>query len=149
MIFVAVGSTRFDELVEAVDNIVPKLNEEVLIQIGNCKYTPKNCKYFTFADDLLKYFEKADIVIAHGGAGITFEVLNLGKTLISIDNKHVLGGHQKDLLGKLSQEGYLIWCKDLNNIENCLKNAKKMNTNKYVRSECEIGKIIVGCLSEP
>ena len=146
MIFVTVGTTRFDELVEAMDNISPKLNEEVLIQIGNCKYTPKNCKYFTFADGLLKYFEKANIVIAHGGAGITFEVLNMGRKLISLDNPHVLNGHQQDLLGKLSQDGYLIWCKDLNRIENCIKDAKKMEIEKYVRPECGIGETILAYL---
>ena len=146
MIFVTVGTTQFDELVEAIDKIAPKLDEEVIVQIGNSKYIPKNCKYFTFDDDLLKYFQKANIVIAHGGAGITFEVLNLGKKLISLENQHALEGHQGDLLGKLSQEGYLIWCKDLNEIENCIQDAKKMAIKKYIRPECEIGKMIVGWL---
>jgi len=144
MIFATVGTTRFDELVEAIDRIAPKLNDEVVIQIGNAKYMPKNCKYFTFDDDLLKYFRKADIVIAHGGAGITFEVLNLGKKLISVENPHVFQGHQRDLLGKLSQEGNLIWCKDLNNLVNCINDARKMK--KYEGPECEIGKMIVGWL---
>jgi beta-1,4-N-acetylglucosaminyltransferase len=146
MIFATVGTTQFDELVEAMDKIAPKLNEEVVIQIGNRKYIPKNCKYFTFDEDLLKYFKNANIIISHGGAGITFEVLNLGKKLISIENPHVLGGHQGDLLGRLSQAGYLIWCKDLNKIENCIKDAKKMKIKKYVRPECEIGRTIVGWL---
>ena len=146
MIFVTVGTTRFDELVEAMDKIAPKLGEEVVIQIGNQKNVPKNCKYFTFDDDLLKYYEKADIVVAHGGAGITFEVLNLGKKLISVENSHVLDGHQRDLLGKLSHDGYLIWCKDLNGIENCIKDVKKMEIKKYVRPECGIGKMIMDYL---
>ena len=143
MIFVTVGTTQFDELVEAIDKIAPKLDEEVVVQTGNGKYIPRNCKYFTFDDDLLKYFEKANIVIAHGGAGITFEVLNLGKKLISVENQHTLEGHQEDLLGKLSQDGYLIWCNDLNRIENCIKDAKKMGIRKYVRPECGIGEMIV------
>ena len=146
MIFATVGTTRFDELVEAIDKIAPELNEEVVIQIGESKYMPKNCKHFTFDNDLLQYFKKADIVIAHGGAGITFEVLNLGKKLISIENPHALDGHQGDLLGKLSQERHLIWCKDLNKIENCIKDAIKMNIREYVRPECEIGKMIAGWL---
>lgn len=146
MIFATVGTSRFDELVEAMDKIAPEMDEEVVIQMGNGKYIPKNCKHFTFDDDLLKYFEKADIVVAHGGAGITFEVLNLGKKLISIENPHVLEGHQRDLLGKLSQDGLLIWCKDLNKIENCIKDVKKMEIKKYVRPECGIRKMILECL---
>lgn len=143
MIFATVGTTRFDEMVEAMDKIAPKFKEEVIIQIGNAAYIPQNCKYFTFDDDLLKYYKKADIVVAHGGAGITFEVLNLGKKLIAVENPHVLEGHQRDLLGKLSYDGYLIWCIDLNTIEYCINNVKKMEIKKYVRPECRIGNMIV------
>ena len=143
MIFATVGTTQYDELVEAMDKIAPNLDEGVVIQTGETKYIPTNCKYFTFDHDLLEYFRKADIVIAHGGAGITFEVLNLGKKLVSVENPHALEGHQGDLLAKLSQEGYLIWCKDLNGIENCIRDAKKRKVKKYVRPECEIGKMIV------
>ena len=143
MIFATVGTTRFDELVEAIDNIVPTLNEKVVIQIGNQKNVPLNCEYFTFDDDLLKYYKKADIVIAHGGAGTIFEVLNLGKKLIAVENPNTLGGHQGDLLGKLSKEGYLTWCKDLNKIEHCIQDAKKQVTKQYVRPECKIGEMIV------
>jgi beta-1,4-N-acetylglucosaminyltransferase len=146
MIFVTVGTTRFDELIEAIDKIAPRLGEEVVIQMGNCVNAPVNCKYFAFADDLLEYFKEASIVIAHGGAGITFEVLNLGKKLISIENPHAIDGHQGDLLEKLSQEGYLIWCKDMNNMENCIKEVRTMKIKKYVRPECEIGKKIMDWL---
>jgi UDP-N-acetylglucosamine transferase subunit ALG13 len=148
MIFATVGSTYFSELVEAIDKIAPKLNEEVIIQIGNQKYVPRNCKYFTFDEDLLKYFKEANIIIAHGGAGITFEVLNLHKKLISVENPHVLDGHQKDLLGKLSQEGYLIWCKELDKIENCIEDAMKMNIKRYLKPECQIGNLIVNRLGK-
>jgi len=143
MIFVTVGTTQFDELVEAIDSIAPKLEEEVIIQMGNCKFIPKYCRYFTFDDDLLKYFKQADIVVAHGGAGVTFETLKLGNILISKDNPNVLDGHQQDLLKKLSQDGYLIWCKDLNMLENCIIKAKNMCAKKYLIPECGIDTIIV------
>ena len=147
MIFVTVGTTRFDELVEAMDKIAPALHEAVIIQAGNHKYRPSNCTYFTFDNDLLKYYDEADIVVAHGGAGITFEVLNLGKKLISVENPHVLEGHQGDLLGKLSQEGYLIWCRDLNTILNCINSARKMKVKHYIRPHCEIGVMIANLLA--
>ena len=143
MIFATVGTTQFDGLVEAIDNIAPELNEEVIIQVGyNGKYKPQNCTYFAFSENIINYLKEAHIVIAHGGAGITFEVLNLGKTLISVENPNALDGHQSDLLGQLSQEGYLIWCKDLNEMKKCIEDARNSNIKKYVRPKCEIGKII-------
>jgi len=146
VIFVTVGTTQFDELVKAIDKIAPELNEEVIIQTGKSIFVPKNCKYFTFDDDLFKFFEKANLIIAHGGAGITFEVLSLGKKLISVDNPHVLDGHQGDLLGKLYQDGYLLWCKDLDKIDNCINYAREMNTKKYENRGCDIGRMITGWL---
>lgn len=143
MIFVTVGTTQFDELVEAIDSVAPKLEEEVIIQMGNGEFIPKYCRYFTFEDDLFKYFKQADIVVAHGGAGVTFEALKLGKILISKDNPNVLAGHQQDLLNKLSQDGYLIWCKDLNMLESCIIKAKKMCAKKYLIPECSIDTIII------
>lgn len=142
MIFATVGTTHFDELVEAIDRVAAELGEEVVVQLGNARYVPKNCRYFTFADSLVQYFGEADIVIAHGGAGITFEVLNLGKKLISVENPHALEGHQGDLLGKLSREGYLIWCRDLNEIGNSIREVRKVKIREYVRPECRIGKKI-------
>ena len=125
MIFVTVGTTRFDELVEAIDRIAHCLDEEIIIQAGNHKYVPKNCQFFTFANDILNYLKKANIVIAHGGAGITFEALDLHKKIISIINPNVLDSHQSDLLRKLSQEGHLIWCNDLNKLNIYIKGVTK------------------------
>ncbi len=147
MIFATVGTTRFDALVEAIDKIALQLDEEVVVQSGDSKYTPRNCKYFNFDNDLFAYYKKANIVIAHGGAGTIFEVLNLGKKLIAVENPNTLGGHQGDLLGKLSQEGLLTWCKDLNKIEQCIKDAKKQVMKQYVSPECKIGKMIVEFLA--
>ena len=143
MIFATVGTTHFDELIESIDKIALKLNDEVIIQAGNHKYIPKYCKYFGFDNDLVKYFHNADIVVAHGGAGITFEVLNMGKKLISVENPHVLDCHQGDLLGKLSQEGYLLWCRDLNGLESIIEEVRSSQLKKYVRPECEIGKLLL------
>jgi UDP-N-acetylglucosamine transferase subunit ALG13 len=143
MIFATVGTTQFDELVVAIDKIAPELNEEVVIQMGYYnRYIPHNCKYFTFTDNVLKYYKEATVIIAHGGAGVTFEVLNLGKKLISVENPHALDGHQGDLLSKLSQDGYLIWCKNLDHIKNHIERARNINIKKYIKPECNIGKMI-------
>lgn len=95
---------------------------------------------FTFDSDIKRYFDKANIIIAHGGAGITFEALNMDKRLISIENPHALGGHQADLLEKMSSEKYLVWCKELCELEECIKNVSC--TKEYSKPKCEIGKRI-------
>lgn len=144
MIFVTAGTTYgFENLVKEIDNIAPKLKEEIIIQLGNTKYRPKNCKYFTFKPNIISYFKKANLVIAHGGAGTTYEVLSLGKKLISVENKNVNDAHQWDLLKKLSDEKYLIWCKDEKSIMESINKAKTFKFKRYVQPKCDIHKKII------
>ena len=42
MIFVTVGTGKFELLVREMDKIASKLKERVIIQIGNGDYEPKN-----------------------------------------------------------------------------------------------------------
>jgi len=149
LIFVSVGSTRFDELVQAIDLIAPVLMEEVVVQIADGSYVPKNCGWFRYAERLDEYLERADLVIGHGGAGVTFEVLGLGKRLISVENPHALEGHQADLLGKLAGEGHLVWCRDLRKLEQAIRYAKRADLKEYVRPACEIARVIARWLGMP
>ena len=143
MIFVTVGAGAvrgFDPLIKAVDNL--NLKEKVICQIGNGNYIPKNCEYFRIKPSIIHYFKKADIIISAGGAGSTFELLNLGKKIISVVNPDVAGDHQKELINRLNKENYLIWCKNLNQFNEHLNKAKKFKFKKYKKSECRIYKII-------
>ncbi len=146
MIFVTVGTTQFDELVEAIDKIAPDLEDTVIVQAGNHEYVPQNCQYFSFTNNFSDFLGRADIVIAHGGAGITFETLNLQKRLISVENTNVIDRHQSDLIRKLSSEGYLVWCEDTNRLNDYIKEARRTEIKKYVRPHCKIGKVIIDYL---
>ncbi len=147
MILVFTGTTyRFDPLVKAVDKIVPKIKEKIVIQIGRSKYKPKNCGYFKFKQSLIQDIKKANLIISHGGAGTTYEVLKLGKKLISIDNPNVNDSHQPDLLGKLSKEKYCLWCNDPERIYEFIIKAKKFKFRKYIPPKCNINEKINGFL---
>ena len=63
MIFVTVGTTHFDELVETVDKLAEKLKEKCTIQIGVGKYIPKNCKWFRFKSSLKNYYKNSDLFL--------------------------------------------------------------------------------------
>jgi UDP-N-acetylglucosamine transferase subunit ALG13 len=147
MIFVTVGTTYgFDNLVQEIDRIAPDLNEKVILQLGNTKYKPKNCKWFNFKPNLTPYYKKARLVIAHGGAGTNYELLSMGKKVISVENKNVNDAHQWDLLKRLSDEKYIIWCKDISKISDSIKKAEKFKFKKYKQPECSIHKKIIGYL---
>ena len=132
MIFVTVGTTSFEKLIQVMDELVGagKIKEKVIAQIGYGKYIPKNIRYFRYSDDLAGYYKKADLVVAHGGHGTTFEVLKMGKRLISVKNPDLVDDHQHQILQELEGEGYLIWCKTLSALEAAIKSKKKLKKFK-------------------
>lgn len=142
MIFISVGTGKFDELIEAADKIAPSLNEKIIAQIGEGSYKPKNIEYFRYKETLLPYDKKARLIITHGGAGRIYELLAMNKRIIGIANTNRTDDHQRDILKALSQQNFLIWCKNLNDLGGIIKNSGKFKLKKYKKPECSIaGKI--------
>ena len=142
MIFVATGTTGFDALAERMDRLAPSLDETVVIQLGNGRYVPQCAEYFRFAPSLEPYYEQASLVMAHGGMGICLEVLGCGKPLIALDNPDRFDQHQQDLLSILEEQGYLIWCRDLNRLPEALNRARRHEFKKYGTPDCDIHTVI-------
>jgi beta-1,4-N-acetylglucosaminyltransferase len=115
MIFLTVGSIRFDELVRVVDTAVGRglIAPEVVLQIGNGSFEPVHCRYFRSAPGLGPYYDRADLVIGHGGTGTTLEVLERGLRLISVRNPHMIDDHQNEFLEALEGRGLIRYCRDL------------------------------------
>lgn len=142
MIFVATGTTGFDALAERMDRLASSLDETVVIQLGNGCYVPRRAEYFRFAPSLQPYYERASLVMAHGGMGICLEVLDCGKPLIALDNPDRFDQHQQDMLRVLAAQNYLIWCQDLNDLPEALERARQHEFRRYTASECEIHRVI-------
>ncbi len=142
MIFVTVGTGKFDELIRRIDMTAASIKEKIIAQIGNGEYTPKNMEYFRFRQNLMPYYKKASLVISHGGAGTTFELLAIGKKIVSIANPNRTDVHQEEILKALSKDDYLIWCKNLGELGETIKKAEGFNFKKYKQPECGIAEKI-------
>lgn len=141
MIFVTVGTTPFDSLIKAINE--SGFQEEVIIQKAEGKYIPSNYEYFDFTNKIDTYYSKADLVVTHGGAGTIFKLLERGKKIIAVANDDRSDHHQSDILERLSRDGYLVWCRDVVNISECLEKAKNTTLTKYRVSDCLIGADII------
>jgi beta-1,4-N-acetylglucosaminyltransferase len=122
------------------------LSEEVVIQIGRGSYEPKHCEYFCFAPSLTPHYERASVVISHGGVGIITEVLQHGRPLVGVEDVDQPEQHQGEILSALAQQGYLIWCKDLQKLPLAIA-AAKTQLKPYVRPECHIHTIVAEFLA--
>ncbi len=146
MIFITVGNGEFDELVREVDKLKEEgtIKDEVIIQIGLGKFQPQHCKWFTFELSLEKYYQKAGLIISHGGPGIVFEVLRKGKRLIAIPNrKRTDPRHQVEFLQALAEEtSALIYCDSTVNLKSCLEGIDEHKFEKYHQPKCNIPDVI-------
>lgn len=143
MIFVTVGTTAFDSLIKAMDDISNRVKEPIICQIADGKYLPKNCEYFRFKPTLEEEFHNADLVICHGGAGTLFKLLELNKKTISIPNLERKDKHQTDLIDALSEGNYIISCYELSQLWQKISGSNSVVLTKYQGSECRIAEEIV------
>lgn len=107
-VLVTVGSTRFDQLVQAClsEGVVSVLKKkgftELIIQYGNstiCQHEGLDIPttLFKFKPSLLDDFTAADLIISHAGSGTIIEVMRLRKPLIIVPNQQLMDNHQLEL----------------------------------------------------
>jgi len=151
-IFVTVGSTDFDLLVRAVDALCAPAGilagYDVEMQIGEGQYEPAHARFFRFAPSLMPYFERADLVIAHGGLGTAVEAIGCGSRLLAVANPDRYDHHQEDLLGALAEAGNLMWSTGVEDLEEQVTAALQFEPQPYVCPPCTIHEIIGKYLSE-
>ncbi|XP_006652163.2 UDP-N-acetylglucosamine transferase subunit ALG13 homolog [Oryza brachyantha] len=121
-VFVTVGTTCFDALVQAVDServkeaLLQKGYTHLLIQMGRGTYAPSKVTgnstlqvdYFTFSPSIADYIREASLVISHAGSGSIFETLRLSKPLIVVVNEDLMDNHQSELAEELAERKHLF-----------------------------------------
>lgn len=118
MIFVTIGTFRFDNLIRKIDTLVEekKISEEVVCQISNGNYIPQNYQHFRLIPSITDYIKRASLIISHGGSGSLFGILKMGKRLVGVANPDLADNHQIQLLEKISNEGFILFCKDFDHL---------------------------------
>ncbi len=143
MIFVTVGSTDFDALVAAMDELAPSLGSPVVMQIGLGTYVPQNAEHFRFAPSLDNYYDAAELVVGHGGFGTIVEALQHGKKLVCVVNPATYDHHQEHLLRVFEGQDYLLWCKELAGLGQAIGRARTVDFSRYQPPQCHIHEIII------
>lgn len=137
MIFVTVGTARYDPLIIAMDRYVRegRIDDCVIAQIGRGRYEPSSFRYFRFISSLESAYKAADVIVSTGGAGTTMECVQKGLKLVVVENTSLMEGHQSQLIGEMARRGHLLWCKDLEDLPMQINEAKKTNFEPFVSDE--------------
>jgi len=148
MIFVTVGTWKFDSLIEEIDRLISEgiIKESVIFQIANGEYIPKNGTFFRLSENISDYIASSSLVVSHGGVGSVFSVLYFNKPLIAVPNPSVADNHQKDLLFELSQKRYLVYADNVKQLRNIFL-ALPEKLSSLVRYDNESSALIEDILS--
>ena len=118
MIYITLGTqgADFSRCLKMVEQLIVDegIKDEVVAQVGNTIYRPKNMKCFDYVTETeyQKYISKADVVITHAGSGALFSCIKKGKKAIAVARLakygEMVNDHQTELVRKLTEEGYLL-----------------------------------------
>lgn len=121
-----------------MDEIAGRIDEKVIMQIGNTKYKPKNAEYFNFKnyEKIQKLNKRARIVVCHGGAGTIITALEQGTPVIAVPRLkkfgEALSDHQLDIVNELAKDMKIIAVNDIEHLEKTILNfdGSQIKTDK-------------------
>lgn len=129
----------FERLVKKMDEIAGKIDEKVIIQIGNTEYEPKNAEYFRFKDydEIKKLIKDAKVVICPGAMTI-LDSLVMGTPVITVPRLEQFGEHLNDhqltFARKLEENGHVKIIEDINLLEDSVSRNNSLNEKIMVNT---------------
>ena len=124
----------FPRLLEAIEKQIElgNLKGEVVVQAGSTKFESKYMKIF----DLIPMKQFDELLITHGGVGTILSALRKDKKVIVVPRlakyQEHENDHQLEIVDSFSKLGYILPCKDLNELSGVLEQVKKFKPKKYV-----------------
>ncbi|XP_055849491.1 UDP-N-acetylglucosamine transferase subunit ALG13 homolog [Episyrphus balteatus] len=134
-IYVTVGTTKFDALIEKIfsDDILLLLRrrgcKKITVQYGTGKAPPVNkAQNYGIAVEIYQFKfgpERTDIInsdltIGHAGAGTCMDILKNKKPGLVVVNDTLMDNHQVELAEQLAKDSYIFQC-NLSSLEKSLK----------------------------
>lgn len=141
MILVTLGTQDkdFSRLLKAIDKEIKKGNikEKVIVQAGYTKYHSDNMEIFDLIEPekLHNLVKRCSLLITHGGVGSILDGIKNGKKVIAASRlkkyKEHTNDHQKQIVKKFAEEGYLLELRDMQKLDKMLEKVKSFKPKKF------------------
>lgn len=142
-IFFTVGTTRFDSLIEAVARDAYFKGHECTLQVGPGGRQLSGFECFEYTKDIDSYYEAADVVVTHAGAGSIYKLLEMRKRIVVVPNTDRLDSHQSDIANYMDKNGYAIAANDLARLSECVRKAAEASLKPFEKTDFFAAKEIV------
>ena len=142
MVLVLLGTQNnsFARLMKEIEKCIENntIKEEVIAQVGSTNFESDKMiiKKYCSSEELMELINKANFVITHGGAGSIINCIKANKKVIAVPRKkeykeHV-NDHQIQLVEALSDEGFIIGTKGIEELEDKIKLVDNFNPKKFI-----------------
>lgn len=128
MILVVTGTQLpFDRLIKMLDEIAPKLNEEIVAQVNGSNYLPRHINTIDLLppDEFDKLFKQARLIVAHAGIGTIISAMQYQKPLIIFPRIAALGEHRNEhqlaTATKMKEAGWVYVATEKEELESLLQ----------------------------
>jgi len=130
MVFVTIGSSHFgfDRLIVEVDRLAGTGTlSDVVAQIGETEYEPRNCRWQRFITpaQLQAQMQNADFVICHAGCGTLEDGLRLRKKMIVVPRlvrlKEAPDDHQWEIARLLAGHNRILLASEVQELAACIQ----------------------------
>ena len=154
LILVCVGASeyRFDRLLKMVDELCNEKilkGSEIIAQIGNTDYKPRNYKSFHLLgrDEFQEYMEKSDLIITHAGTGSVIPPLKLGKKVIVVPRlekyKEHLDDHQLELRDVFTNAGYTLSAENKDELIDAIIKSRNFVPKEFHSNNRRINEMVI------
>lgn len=141
MIFVTLGTQdkEFQRLLDAIQKQIDNgiIKERIVVQAGCTKYNSPDMEIFDLisSEEFNNLMSQCDILITHGGVGSIVGGLKNKKKVIAAArlkqfNEHT-NDHQLQIIQAMEDAGYIVGLHKFEELDLCLKKAKKLKVKEY------------------
>ncbi|WP_158736855.1 PssE/Cps14G family polysaccharide biosynthesis glycosyltransferase [Alteribacillus sp. YIM 98480] len=134
MIFVVLGTHElpFTRLLDEIEHLVKDgtITEDVLVQNGHTKYESETLNLVPFMsfEEMDQTFDKARVIISHGGTGSIITGVKKGKPVIAVPRLAEHGehndDHQLEIVEQFDSAGHIIGTESPAEVKQALKQAE-------------------------
>ena len=154
MILVLLGTqnNQFTRLLQEIEKCIDNgiINQRVVVQAGFTKFESSKMNIFDLKprEVVENLADEAEFIITHGGVGSIVTGLKNNKKVISAPRLFKYGehmnDHQKQIIERFSEEGYIIPYNDGDDLAKVLKKVPNFKPNKYKSNTTNMIKLIKG-----
>ncbi|KAL0092628.1 glycosyltransferase family 1 protein [Phycomyces blakesleeanus] len=146
-IFVTVGSTGFDDLVEAATSasflsfLEMRGYRNLVIQYGSSETIYSRTTFptisnitvtgYSYKSSIEEDMKQADIIVSHAGSGTLLQALRLdNKKVVVVVNTSLMDNHQREIADVMESKNYVV-ATNPSNLSDAVETIQKRSIDKF------------------